>query len=243
MVVFLALGIVLRAYADNVPMSPYNDSALHGDGDIRNDPNPFAGHRDDYFTGNHRDHPYLRRRRLDCRCINKNYPCWTGTACNSANQDWCENQMGGSYCVHQPCADPQCETCTPDGQTCRACKDGHVADADGACVAEAQFFGDVAASLLPGGVVALASPTLHAALARGYAGTHDRGAAARLAAHAFARLFEDRFALVVVLPSAPLPGSRTHQEYNGVAGLGGTTALEGVITARQDFLQSRTFVD
>ena len=173
------------------------------------------------------------RRRLQstgCTCINENYPCYATYSdqltCWSMDKAYCEDTLGGEYCERQPCTVSHCSSCTTDGATCNTCEAGYVG---ASCESEATYFADVSVQLLDGGVVALSSAKLHALLTAGFDGTGDRGAAVETVVHAFTRLHDDSFELVVVYPHSPLSGDVSYQQYWGARGVGGTTRLQGMV--------------
>ena len=92
--------------------------------------------------------------------------CWTFT----------ESSCAGEWCAQAECADVHCSVCSYDGASCQTCEDGYLL-VSAACEAEATFFADVSVQVLPGGVVGMASPKLHALLSAGFDGTGDRAAA------------------------------------------------------------------
>ena len=171
-----------------------------------------------------------KRRLAGCTCTNPSYACYAtyqGTlSCWSMAQSLCEDTLSGQYCTREPCQVSNCGSCSPDGTTCYTCNAGFVGPA---CESEAAFFSDVTATVQQSGVVAMASPKLHALLAAGFAGTSNRMAAVQYVVQAFTRLFQDSFRLVLVYPSSPMSSSVSHQQYASGAGIGGTSYLQGTI--------------
>jgi hypothetical protein len=133
------------------------------------------------------------------------------------------------FLANGDCSIENCKRCYYfDENTCFECKAGY-ANTGSACEDEASFFSDATASVVEGGLVAVASPKLHKLLAAGYDGTGDRYDAAKLVANAVTASFQDNFKFIVVYPSAALSNKVSYQEFFSAAGLGGTSNLEGII--------------
>lgn len=217
------------------------DEAMDDDGPVALSGNgsTFAWHAETLYTLDHQSpksskppsRPSGVVSKLSCTCTHPSYPCYAsyngqGPTCWSFNEAGC-NSVSGSFCVRAPCTVSNCQTCEPDGATCTTCNSGYMG---AQCQSESDFFADVTVQLLPeSGIVALASANLHSQLAAGFAGTGNRGQAITYVTQAFLRAYKDVFSVVYVFPASQLSGSNTHQQYWGASGLGGSSALQGVI--------------
>ena len=144
-----------------------------------------------------------------CPCVNPRWPCFTARkTCNSIkDKAFCESR-GGQLCEFAECTVPNCKRCNQDGTECKECKEGFFG---ATCEDKAKYFEDNQFGTGLGGLITLASPKIHEVLASGFAASNTYQGT-RLASEAFLNKFgRDVVDLVVVYPSAKLPG-RVNQQ-------------------------------